>query len=227
MTSSSTPAIELKGIRKDFKIGKEVFNLYENLNFQCEEKDFIILSGESGSGKSTILSIIAGLTRVDLGTVRIFNNLINDMDEEAMAIFRSTSMGIVFQMGHLIDSLTVFENILLPVELAQRGDIDYNERAWSLLNEFYLAHRAHSLPRMLSGGEYQRAAFIRALILDPLLLLIDEPTANQDERTKSVILQKLTSLKGKKTIIVVTHEKNLFPLADRIYLPTNNGLREK
>ncbi|MCK4849054.1 MAG: ATP-binding cassette domain-containing protein, partial [Candidatus Heimdallarchaeota archaeon] len=73
MTSSSTPVIELKGIRKDFKIGKEVFNLYENLNFQCEEKDFIILSGESGSGKSTILSIIAGLTRVDLGTVRIFN----------------------------------------------------------------------------------------------------------------------------------------------------------
>ena len=227
MSFSSTPVIELKGIRKDFKIGKEAFNLYENLDLQCKENDFIVLSGASGSGKSTILSIIAGLTRVDKGTVRIFKHDINDLDEETLAIFRSTNMGIVFQMGHLIDTLTILENILLPVELAQRSDVNYTERAWNLLNEFYLAHRAHSLPRMVSGGEYQRAAFIRALILDPLLLLVDEPTANQDERTKSVILQKLTSLKGKKTIIVVTHEKDIFPLANRVYIPTNNGLRER
>ncbi len=227
MAPSSTPIIELKGVRKDFKIGKEVFNLYKNLDLQCDENDFIVLSGASGSGKSTILSIIAGLTRVDQGTVRIFNHNLNDLEEETLAIFRSTNIGIVFQMGHLIDTLTILENILLPVELAQRSDVDYTKRAWNLLNEFYLSHRAHSLPRMVSGGEYQRAAFIRALILDPLLLLVDEPTANQDERTKLVIRQKLTSLKGKKTIIVVTHEKDIFPLANRIYLPTNNGLRER
>ena len=107
------------------------------------------------------------------------------------------------------------------------SEIDFIERAWDLMDEFYLSHRAQSLPRMVSGGEYQRAAFVRALILDPPLLLVDEPTANQDERTKSAILQKLSSLKGKKTIIVVTHEKDIFPLANRIYIPTHKGLQER
>ncbi|MHA1988900.1 MAG: ATP-binding cassette domain-containing protein, partial [Promethearchaeota archaeon] len=118
MTYTSIPIINLSGIVKNFKVGKEVINLYENLNFQCEEKDFIVFSGASGSGKSTILSIIAGLTRVDQGTVRILDHNLKDFDEETLAIFRSANMGIVFQMGHLIDTLTILENILLPVELA-------------------------------------------------------------------------------------------------------------
>ena len=227
LTNISTPIIDLSGIVKNFKIGREVINLYENLSFQCEDKDFIVFSGASGSGKSTILSIIAGLTNVDQGTVRILNHNISEFDEETLAIFRSTNMGIVFQMGHLIDTLTILENILLPVELAQRKETDFIERAWNLLDEFYLSHRAQSLPRMVSGGEYQRAAFIRALILDPPLLLVDEPTANQDERTKSAILQKLSYLRGKKTILLVTHEKDFFPLANRIFVPTHKGLKER
>ena len=226
MKSSPESIVELTDVRKDFKIGSEIITIYENLNFKCKDNEFIVLSGASGSGKSTILSIISGLTSVDHGTVRVFNHNIDEFDEESLAIFRSTNIGIVFQMGHLIDTLTILENILLPVELGQRKEQDFTDRAWELLDEFYLAHRSQSLPRMVSGGEYQRAAFIRALILDPPLLLIDEPTANQDKRTKSAILKKLSSLKGKKTIIVVTHESDIFPLADKIYVPTNEGLLE-
>ena len=161
------------------------------------------------------------------GTVRVFDHLLDVFNEVSLALFRSSTIGLVFQMGHLIETLTVLENILLPVELAQRDERDYEKRAWDLLEEFYMSHRAHSLPRMISGGEYQRVAFIRALILDPLILLVDEPTANQDERTKAAIFQKLAQLKGKKTILVVTHSRDIFPQADRIFIPDNKKLREE
>ncbi len=226
MDSRSTPVIEIREAKKIFKIGNEEITLFTNLEFVVSNKEFIVLSGPSGSGKSTILSIIAGLTRVNQGSVRVFDHSLKEFNEESLAIFRSMNIGIVFQMGHQIESLTVLENILLPVELAQREEEDFRERAWNLLEEFYLDHRAHSLPNMISGGEYQRASFIRALILDPPLLLIDEPTANQDQKTKSVIFDKLTKLKRKKTVIIVTHEKEIFPLADRLLVPNSNGLNE-
>ncbi len=225
--SSPTPIIELKTISKHFKVGKEKIELFKDLEFQCNENEFVVFTGPSGCGKTTILQIIAGLTRVDQGTVRVFDHNINDFNEESLALFRSSTIGLVFQLGHLIETLTVLENILLPVELAQREEKDYEKRAWDLLEEFYMAHRAHSLPRMISGGEYQRVAFIRSLILDPQILLIDEPTANQDERTKAAIFQKLAQLKGKKTILVVTHSRDIFPQADRIFIPDNFRLREK
>lgn len=221
-----TPVIEIREAKKIFKFGNEEIILFQDLDFSCSEKDFIVLSGPSGSGKSTILSIIAGLTRVNQGSVRVFGHLLKEFDEETLSIFRSMNIGIVFQMGHQIDSLTILENVLLPVELAQREEEDYQEKAWRLLEEFSLDHRAHSLPSMISGGEYQRASFVRALILDPPLLLIDEPTANQDQKTKSVILDKLSELKRKKTLIVVTHEKDIFSFADRLLVPNINGLNE-
>ena len=208
-----TSIIELNGIVKNFKVGKEVINLYENLNFQCKDKEFIVLSGASGSGKSTILSIIAGLTSVDQGIVRILNHNIQEFDEETLAIFRSTNIGIVFQMGHLIDTLTILENVLLPVELAQRKEIDFVERAWDLLDEFYLSHRAHSLPRMVSGGEFQRTAFIRALILDPPLLLVDEPTANLDLRWRREVVSAIETVHAAEnvTTVMVCHEPDVIP----------------
>ncbi len=225
--SPSGPIIELTGVKKQFKIGKERITLFENLDFKCNEKDFIVFTGPSGCGKTTILQMIAGLTRVDEGTVRVFDHDLSEFNEESLALFRSSGIGLVFQLGHLIETLTVLENILLPVELAQRDDLNYEKRAWELLEEFYMSHRAHSLPRMISGGEYQRAAFIRALILDPEILLVDEPTANQDERTKQAIFNKLASLKGHKTVIVVTHSRGIFPQADRIYIPDEWKLREE
>ncbi|MHA1975317.1 MAG: ABC transporter ATP-binding protein [Candidatus Hodarchaeales archaeon] len=225
--SSSHPIIELKAISKHFKIGKERIILFKELDFKCHEKEFIVFTGPSGCGKTTILQIIAGLTRVDQGNVRVFDHSLDEFNEESLALFRSSTIGLVFQMGHLIETLTVLENILLPVELAQRDEKDYEKYAWELLQEFQLSDRAHSLPIMLSGGEYQRVAFIRALILDPQILLVDEPTANQDERTKEIIFQKLAQIKGEKTVLVVTHSRDIFPYADRVLTPYKMKLREK
>ncbi|MFX0211854.1 MAG: ABC transporter ATP-binding protein [Candidatus Hodarchaeota archaeon] len=219
-------AVEAYNVKKEFSIGNTAITILDDLNFTCYENEFIIISGPSGSGKSTILSVIGGLTSVDNGTVRVLNHQLNTMTEEALAIFRSIYVGFVFQTGHLINSLTILENTLLPVELSQQVDSEneYQDRAWELMKEFKLNDRADSLPAMISGGEYQRAAFIRALILDPDLLLIDEPTSNQDTQTTQIISNKLHKLKGEKNIILVTHERKLFPLADKTYLPQNGKL---
>lgn len=219
-------ALKISNVTKIFKIGNEEITILDSLDLQCYENDFLVISGPSGSGKSTILSIIGGMVRPSKGVVNVFEyNLTEDtITEEQLAIFRSTNVGFVFQTGHLIDSLTVYENVLLPVELAQRDDANFRERAWNLLEEFHLEQRANSLPIMISGGEYQRTAFIRALILDPPLLLIDEPTSNQDNQTTEIIINKLRQLSGQKTIIVITHDKKIFPLADKIYIPRDGKL---
>lgn len=228
MVSSSSDeilnTIDVSSVTKVFKVGKAKITVLKKLDFHCQENEFTIFTGPSGSGKSTILSIIGGLTRVDEGNVNIFNNKLEEMTEEMLALFRSTYVGFVFQTGHLINSLTVFENVTLPVELSQRDDIDYEKKAWGLLKEFRLEDRADSLPVMISGGEYQRTAFVRALILDPDLLLIDEPTSNQDSQTTEIITSKLRKLKGQRTIIVVTHDREIFPLADNIYYPVNGKI---
>jgi ABC-type lipoprotein export system ATPase subunit len=209
-----------------FRINKEEFILFNNLNLDVNEKEFVVIKGPSGSGKSTIFLLIAGLTKCNDGVIQVFNNKISSFNEENLAIFRSVHLGIVFQMGHLIESLTVLENILLPVDLAQRFDRNYEKQAIELLTEFRLIDRKHSLPLMLSGGEYQRVSFIRALILNPPLLLIDEPTANQDELTKSLIIQKLRTMRHKKTIAVISHENKIYPIADRIFVPQGGELQE-
>ncbi len=222
----NTSAISLSEVYKQFQIGKIRIPILQDLNFTVRENEFVILSGPSGSGKSTILSIIGGLTRIDKGEIMVLNHDLQNMSEEDLAIFRSTYVGFVFQTGHLLASLTVLENILLPIELASRHieDLDFETRAKDLINEFKLTNREASLPAMISGGEYQRTAFIRSLILDPDLILIDEPTSNQDQVTTQIIINKLKELKGKKTIICVTHDRKIFPLADRILLPQTGKL---
>ncbi len=224
--SSLLKDICLQNITKEYRLGSRKITVLKDFNFSCIEKEFIIITGYSGSGKSTILSIIGGLTKIDKGQARVLNHDLDKMTEEDLAIFRSIYVGFVFQTGHLLDSLTVLENVMLPVELSHRYSDDYNyeEIALNLLEEFKLDQRIHSLPIMLSGGEYQRTVFVRALVLNPDLLLIDEPTSNQDSITTETIIQKLSNLKGKKTIIVVTHDKQIFPLADHIYIPKEGRL---
>ncbi|MHA1968806.1 MAG: ABC transporter ATP-binding protein [Candidatus Hodarchaeales archaeon] len=214
---SQVSGIKLTNISKEYRLGNLKISVLRNLD---------IITGFSGSGKSTILSIIGGLTRIDEGNARVLDHDLHTMDEEDLAIFRSINVGFVFQTGHLLDSLTVLENILLPVELAQqnREGINFDERAKQLLKEFKLDERADSLPIMLSGGEYQRTVFVRALILNPDLLLIDEPTSNQDNLTTESIVKKLSKMKGKKTIIVVTHDRRIFPLADQKLIPKEGKL---
>lgn len=223
---SQVSGIKLTNISKEYRLGNRKILVLRNLDFSCNENEFTIITGYSGSGKSTILSIIGGLTRIDSGQARVLNHDLHDMNEEDLAVFRSIYVGFVFQTGHLLDSLTVLENVFLPVELSNRSreEFNFNERALHLLKEFQLGERADSLPIMLSGGEYQRTVFVRALILNPDILLIDEPTSNQDNITTESIINKLSHLKGKKTIIVVTHDRRIFHLADQKYIPKEGKL---
>ncbi|WP_455142217.1 ABC transporter ATP-binding protein [Candidatus Hodarchaeum mangrovi] len=218
--------IEMKDVEKSFFLGTERINIFTDLFYQCRENSFSLIKGPSGCGKSTLIALIAGLTLVNSGSIRVFDHDLHAMNTESLAIFRSMTIGIVFQMGHLISSLTIKENILLPVVLTERDEYDYEQRANNLMKEFSLIHRKNSLPRQVSGGEFQRAAFVRALILDPPLLLVDEATSNQDQKTRQVIIDKLTELKGKKTIVVISHEPEIEPLADQTHIPIHGCLQQ-
>lgn len=218
--------IDMKNVEKSFLVGDEKINIFTDLSYECIENSFSLIKGPSGSGKSTLLSLISGLTLINSGSIRVFDHELHTMDTESLAIFRSMTIGIVFQMGHLINSLTIKENILLPVELSERDEYDYEDRATKLMEEFSLIHRKNSLPRQVSGGEFQRAAFVRALILDPPLLLIDEATSNQDQKTRQAIIDNLTELKGKKTIVIISHEPEIEPLADQVHIPVEGSLQQ-
>ena len=180
---------------------------------------FVGLLGVSGSGKSTLLNLISGLDQPTSGSVRIDGTEITALNEYQRTIFRRNRIGIVFQFFNLIPTLTVLENITLPLEL--RGDARKRAaaQARALLDRVGLAHRANDFPDKLSGGEQQRIAIARALIHQPALVLADEPTGNLDEDTGGRVLSLLLELtrQAGRTLLMATHNPDIVPLADRVY----------
>ena len=203
---------------------------------------FICLLGKSGSGKSTLLNLISGIDRPSEGRVFIRENgcevELTALNEHQRTLFRRRNIGIIFQFFNLIPTLTVLENVALPVELAGR-DRKGHRRADNLLERVGLGDRLDSFPDRLSGGEQQRVAIARALIHDPVLLLADEPTGNLDEGTGDVILKLLLELSrdAGKTLIMATHDEDIASLADAVFflergqlishhVPATNAMRE-
>jgi putative ABC transport system ATP-binding protein len=170
--------------------------------------------GPSGSGKSTLLGLIAGLDAPSTGSVVIDGVDITRLDEDALARLRGEKIGFVFQFFHLIPSLTAYENVAVPMEIA--GAADVGRRARALLEEVGLTGRAHHYPSQLSGGEQQRVALARALANDPAIVLADEPTGNLDTATGRNILELLRGIHRSRgtTIILVTHDAELAGIAD-------------
>ena len=183
---------------------------------------FICLLGKSGSGKSTLLNLVSGIDRPSEGRVYIREQgcevELTALSEHQRTLFRRRNIGIIFQFFNLIPTLTVLENVALPVELAGR-DRKGHRRAENLLNRVDLGDRLDSFPDRLSGGEQQRVAIARALVHDPVLLLADEPTGNLDEGTGEVILKLLLELSrdAGKTLIMATHDEDIASLADAVY----------
>lgn len=183
---------------------------------------FICLLGKSGSGKSTLLNLISGIDRPSEGSVFIRENgrevKLTALNEHQRTLFRRRNIGIIFQFFNLIPTLTVLENVALPVELASGGRKGHR-RAEDLLDRVGLGDRLDSFPDRLSGGEQQRVAIARALIHDPVLLLADEPTGNLDEGTGDVILNLLLELSrdAGKTLIMATHDEDIASRADAVY----------
>jgi putative ABC transport system ATP-binding protein len=170
--------------------------------------------GPSGSGKSTLLGLVAGLDAPSSGEIIIDDVDITKLGEDALARLRGEKIGFVFQFFHLVPSLTAFENILVPMEIAGRRDAA--ARARRLLEEVGLADRGHHYPSQLSGGEQQRVAIARALSNDPPIILADEPTGNLDSTTGKLIMQLLLDVRRMRqtTLMLVTHDADLASLAD-------------
>jgi putative ABC transport system ATP-binding protein len=172
------------------------------------------ITGPSGSGKSTLLGLIAGLDAPSTGRITLDGDDITALDEDALARLRGVRVGVVFQFFHLLPSLTAFENVLVPMEIA--GAADAPRRARALLDEVGLTDRLHHYPSQLSGGEQQRVAIARALANNPPILLADEPTGNLDSATGHQIIELLLSINRDRgtTLVLVTHDPDLARVAD-------------
>jgi putative ABC transport system ATP-binding protein len=200
---------------KKYQIGDLVVEALRDLELEVAKGEFVSIHGSSGAGKTTLLNIIGGLDEPTSGTIVVFGHNLSDYDEDFLATFRSAYVGFVFQSCNLISTLTAFENVAFPLELAGCAEERIEKRAEELLKLVGLAHRKNHFPAQLSGGEQQRVAFARALANDPPLVLVDEPTGNLDLETGLKIVQILKELKeGGKTIIVATHDRRIMQLAD-------------
>ncbi len=208
--------IGLYGVSKSFTEGSSTHIVIRDLDLTIREGEIVILFGKSGSGKSTLLNLISGIDLPDAGKVLIGGRDITTLTENERTLIRRDNVGFIFQSFNLIPTLTVKENLQLPLEL--KGMKDSAERIESILSEVGLPDRASTYPDKLSGGEQQRIAIARALVHDPGIILADEPTGNLDYDTGLVIvdlLDRVVKQKG-KTMIMVTHSKDVIGLADRI-----------
>jgi putative ABC transport system ATP-binding protein len=206
--------IELRDVSKTVRSGEQPLTILHPLTITVPDGRFMAIVGPSGSGKSTLLGLIAGLDAPSSGAVLIDGVDITRMDEDSLARLRGEKIGFVFQFFHLIPSLTAYENVAVPMEIA--GTPDVRRRATALLDEVDLTGRAHHYPSQLSGGEQQRVALARALANNPPIVLADEPTGNLDTATGRHILELLRNIHSGRgtTIILVTHDAELAAIAD-------------
>ena len=201
--------IELKGVSKTVTSGGEPLTILHPLDLSVPSGQFLSIVGPSGSGKTTLLGLIAGLDTPSTGQVVIDGVEITSLDEDRLAELRSSKIGFVFQFFHLIPSLSAFENVMVPLEIA--GATGPGERAGQLLSEVGLTGRSHHYPSQLSGGEQQRVAIARALANDPPILLADEPTGNLDSKNGQLVVDLLMQVHAsrKTTVVMVTHDAEI------------------
>jgi putative ABC transport system ATP-binding protein len=206
--------IELRGVSKTVTSGSEPLTILHPLTAAIPEGRFVAIVGPSGSGKSTLLGLIAGLDAPSSGSVVIDGVDITALDEDGLAKLRGEKIGFVFQFFHLIPSLTAYENVAVPMEIARAGNVA--ERTRALLDEVGLTGRAHHYPSQLSGGEQQRVALARALANNPPIVLADEPTGNLDSSNGRHIMELLRRVHASRgtTLVLVTHDADLAAMAD-------------
>jgi putative ABC transport system ATP-binding protein len=206
--------IALHEVSKTVVSGTEPLTILHPLSLDIARGEFVAIVGPSGSGKSTLLGLIAGLDAPSSGNVLIDGVDITKLGEDGLARLRGEKIGFVFQFFHLIPSLTAFENVAVPMEIA--GSRDARTRAQGLLEEVGLTGRAHHYPSQLSGGEQQRVALARALANNPPILLADEPTGNLDTANGRHIMELVRDIHKTRgtTIVLVTHDAELAALAD-------------
>ena len=206
--------IQVQDIHKSF--GE--LEVLKGVNLRVEEGEIVAIVGKSGAGKTTLLQIIGTLDRPDQGQVVIDGTEVFSLDEKALAQWRNRHIGFIFQFHQLLPEFTALENVMIPGMIAGEKQAELRERATRLLNELGLAERLEHKPNQLSGGEKQRVAAARALMMSPKVILADEPSGSLDEQNKQELHRLLQHLRDqyRQTIIIVTHDKELAAIADRV-----------
>jgi putative ABC transport system ATP-binding protein len=210
-------AIEVRDVVKTYPVADGTFVALDHVTLDIGTGEFVAVVGRSGSGKTTLLNLLAGIDRPTTGTVRAAGADLGSLSESRLAAWRGRSVGLVFQFFQLLPTLTVAENVMLPMDFA--GTVatrERRERARALLDRVGVADQADKLPATLSGGQQQRAAIARALANDPPILLADEPTGNLDSATSAAVLDVFAALNADgQTIVVVTHERDVRAVVTR------------
>ena len=207
--ATTSTIISVNEIYKRVPSPEGELTLLDNINFTIDYGEVVAIVGASGSGKSTLLGLLAGLDNPSSGEIIVGGNALSPLDEDGRAALRAKLIGFVFQTFHLLPNLTALENVMLPLELAQKSQA--KEEALSILERVGLSSRVQHYPRQMSGGEQQRVAIARAFVVQPKLLLADEPTGSLDRATGSKVIDLLFSLNHETntTLILVTHDEKL------------------
>ena len=217
--------IEARGLQKIYHSGGNEIRPLDGIDFTCERGEFVLVTGRSGSGKTTFLNVLAGLTLPTAGSVKIAGRDLLALTDHERSVLRSEMMGFVFQFPGLMAPLTVMENVLLPDTL--KGKAKREAEARTILDQLGLLPKADTLPAQLSGGELKRTAIARALINNPPLIFADEPTADLDSRTEREVMEIFHRLHEKgTTIVMITHTPELSSFATRVLVMDEGKLIE-
>ncbi len=205
------PIVQVRDVVKSFPIGGGQVTILKGITFDVKNGEFVSIVGPSGNGKSTLLNMVTGIDRPTSGQVRVAGSTVSNMSEDALARWRGENLGIIFQFFQMLPGLSLFNNVVLPMDLVGKyTSKERRERAMGLLEMVGLADQANKLPAMVSGGQQQRAAIARALANDPPLIVADEPTGNLDSASARIVFELFGKLvKEGKTMLMVTHDKEL------------------
>lgn len=208
--------VELDRIRREYRVGGQTVHALDGVSLHVPSGQFVAIVGPSGSGKSTLLNILGCLDRPDSGHYLLDGTDVSTFDDEQASDFRNRRIGFVFQSFHLLPRLTVLENVLLPQRFARIADEGRHARALDLLQRMGLGERLEHRPNQLSGGQMQRVAIARALLMQPALLLADEPTGNLDSKSARDVLALIDEVHhGGQTVVMVTHDNDVAAHAER------------
>lgn len=223
--NAKPPIVEVKNVTKSFPVGDTEVTILKGVSLTVQPGEFVAIVGPSGNGKSTLLNMITGIDRPSSGAVYVTGQPLHTMTENQMAIWRGEHLGIIFQFFQMLPSLSLVQNIILPMEFAGKYTRqERKERAMDLLELVGLADQADKLPGMVSGGQQQRAAIARSLANDPPMIVGDEPTGNLDAKTANEVFNIFyTLVESGKTMLMVTHDRDLAGRIPRM-VEVRNGL---
>ncbi|MEU7220622.1 ABC transporter ATP-binding protein [Nocardia iowensis] len=208
--------LELTGVTKEYRVGGQTVRALDDISLRIEPGEFTSIIGPSGSGKSTLLHLLGALDTPDSGSIRFQGNEIATLDDESQSEFRRHRVGFIFQFFNLLPTLSAWENVAIPKLLDGTGLRKAKPHALELLDRVGLSDRANHRPAELSGGQMQRVAVARAMIMDPPLILADEPTGNLDSKTGASILELLGEIAGSgNSVVMVTHDMGAVAYCDR------------